>query len=82
MESTVNDFVAEQKKEIVRDKSLDVAKGLLMASVVAGHIAYFPFAEMFYYYHVAGFFYYLVFSSITINTPIVLYHLFLAERKY
>ncbi|PTA91701.1 acyltransferase [Kosakonia sp. H7A] len=56
MESTVNDFVAEQKKEIVRDKSLDVAKGLLMASVVAGHIAYFPFAEMFYYYHVAGFF--------------------------
>ncbi|WP_090118502.1 acyltransferase family protein [Kosakonia arachidis] len=39
-----------------RDKSLDVAKGIMMASVVAGHISSFPFGEIFYYYHVAGFF--------------------------
>lgn len=39
-----------------RDKSLDVAKGIMMLSVVAGHIVNFPFGEVFYYYHVAGFF--------------------------
>ncbi|EMR5617646.1 acyltransferase family protein [Salmonella enterica] len=39
-----------------RDRSLDIAKGIMMMSVVAGHIANFPFGEVFYYYHVAGFF--------------------------
>lgn len=28
----------------------------MMLSVVAGHIANFPFGEVFYYYQVAGFF--------------------------
>lgn len=39
-----------------RDRSLDIAKGIMMLSVVAGHIANFPFGEVFYYYQVAGFF--------------------------
>lgn len=43
-------------KQRKRDGSLDISKGIMMLSVVAGHIANFPFGEVFYYYHVAGFF--------------------------
>lgn len=48
-----------------RDRSLDIAKGIMMLSVVAGHIANFPFGEVYYYYQVAGFFCYRVISFIT-----------------
>ncbi|HHU0690705.1 acyltransferase [Citrobacter sp. Marseille-Q3906] len=53
---TLNNVVVSRKIQSNRNKSLDVAKGLLMISVVAGHIANFPFGEVFYFYHVAGFF--------------------------
>lgn len=55
MNSTI-DTAVKSESPVIRDKSLDVAKGLMMASVVAGHISSFPFGEVFYYYHIAGFF--------------------------
>ncbi|EEI2508193.1 acyltransferase family protein, partial [Salmonella enterica] len=50
---SIESEIIKQRK---RDGSLDIAKGIMMLSVVAGHIANFPFGEVFYYYHVAGFF--------------------------
>lgn len=48
-----------------RDRSLDIAKGIMMLSVVAGHIANFPFGRYSITIKLPDFFCYRVISFIT-----------------